>query len=177
MAFGMELFVRLDIGALGALAGRMRVRVDDPTTTPYDPDRYDEFAAQVGSLAATVGPTLQAVHLELVRAHIDPNASFDGRYVHARTPLGARTLIPFALETNFDPYEIGGSWPDDLVVGIALTARYKPTFVDWREPHGAPNVIAAAGRGAELVEAAVTAIAAAVPEFAGAQLAAVLRWY
>jgi len=51
------------------------------------------------------------------------------------TPLGVRELYPFSLEFQFDPSE-AEDFPYNAILGVSISGRYRPTFLDWREPHG-----------------------------------------
>lgn len=56
-------------------------------------------------------------------------------YYVAETPLGKREFSPIRLEFQFDPYELGERLQDS-VIGFALSGRYVPTFLDWKDPSG-----------------------------------------
>lgn len=51
------------------------------------------------------------------------------------TPWGLRQVSPFRLNYIFDKHEMGES-PDDMSIGIALSSRYYPTFLDLKDAHG-----------------------------------------
>lgn len=51
------------------------------------------------------------------------------------TPLGQRELIPFCFELFYDRSEFEDT-PEQAILGIALSGRYFPTFLDWDDRHG-----------------------------------------
>ena len=47
------------------------------------------------------------------------------------------SISPFNLEMCGDSSdEIGNQWSIDFALGIALSSRYSPTYLDWAEEHG-----------------------------------------
>lgn len=60
--------------------------------------------------------------------------------IEAETPKGKREMHALSLEVSYDPYEMGDEL-EDAVLSVALTGRYRPTLLDWEEPHGAPYVL------------------------------------
>ena len=52
-----------------------------------------------------------------------------------RTPVGEREFSPFAIDVLCDPGELGMELKD-AVLGVALSGRYFPTYLDWRDAHG-----------------------------------------
>lgn len=51
------------------------------------------------------------------------------------TPLGDRITAPFRLEKHLDESEMCET-EKEAVIGISVSGRYFPTFLDWRDPHG-----------------------------------------
>lgn len=51
------------------------------------------------------------------------------------TPLGLREMSPWRLASFYDPIELGDN-PTTALFGVAISGRYFPTFLDWRDPHG-----------------------------------------
>jgi hypothetical protein len=51
------------------------------------------------------------------------------------TPLGVRSFAPFKLELFFDLVNMGEN-EKSASFGVALSGRYFPTFLDWRESSG-----------------------------------------
>lgn len=52
------------------------------------------------------------------------------------TPLGEREFSPWTLEFQYDPNEMGEVYREHGVICVAISGRYFPTFLDWRDPHG-----------------------------------------
>lgn len=93
--------------------------------------------------------------------------SYD-KHHHFDTPGGLRRVAPFRIEYQYDPDEAG----DDesmASLGVALSGRYVPTFLDIESPHGALY-------GVDLMDAlekskvAIEEIVREVPELADMRL-------
>jgi hypothetical protein len=52
-----------------------------------------------------------------------------------QTPVGPREIIPWTFEFQLDQDEMGEK-PSDAIIGVPVSGRYWPTFVDWRNQHG-----------------------------------------
>lgn len=59
----------------------------------------------------------------------------NGGWMIYTTPLGQREFTPWNLELYYDPHELGEK-PEDAVIGVAISGRYFPTFLDWKNPNG-----------------------------------------
>jgi hypothetical protein len=51
------------------------------------------------------------------------------------TPAGEREFSPWQLEFGYDPYNMEET-PDQAIIGVAVSGRYFPTFLDWKDAHG-----------------------------------------
>ena len=58
-----------------------------------------------------------------------------GEYPIFETPLGLREFSPFSLEVHYDPGEMGEG-PEQAILGVAVSGRYFPTFIDWEDSSG-----------------------------------------
>lgn len=84
------------------------------------------------------------------------------------TPAGKWEFSPFSLGAEY-----GGEmefFPPDMPIGVPLSSRYYPTFLDYRDPSGAlPNPLVVWDREtAKMIEVAARHIVAAVPWLANA---------
>ena len=123
-------------------------------------------------LARVLKADLRVAHLELIRAELDPEAKVVQHHVVANTSAGPRELSPFRLEYWGD--NGGGnrwSWPDDFCVGVPLSSRYYPTWLDWEEEHGTDGKLRLNTETVARIEAARSALAEPLPEIAGAEIA------
>lgn len=62
-------------------------------------------------------------------------------YLHVNTPLGPRKLGKPNFTIYYDPHETMQTL-DDIVLGVRLSSRYVPTYLDWRCEHGSPGTFA-----------------------------------
>lgn len=85
-------------------------------------------------------PSLVNAHLECLRTFFEnvrvPNKRDQlSRGARATTPLGEREFSSFEFLMYYDPHEMGDT-PETAVLGVGLSGRYVPTFLDWRGAHG-----------------------------------------
>lgn len=90
-----------------------------------------------------------------------------------QTPLGNREFGSLEFELFFDPHEMGDQ-PEDAVLGVAITGRYKPTLLDWRGERGMIN-----NSYLDLEELAVVReeMAKLIPWMADAKVIPILKHY
>lgn len=173
MGYGTELIFALDRPTIHKY-------LQDGTAIPRDPAALEAFYEYdaVESIDPAIQTLLAAVHEQLVKQHIDPNAQFVTRsfgppslqVTHAKLTK-PHVLTPFAIESF-------GDEEGPRTLGITLFSRYFPTWVDWREPHGGSgNPIILDAETLRMVELARNAIAPILPEIVDAPLAAVLVHY
>ena len=65
----------------------------------------------------------------------------DDRYVEGDTSKGKRTFALLSMEVAGDEIELGDRYPDDFIVGISISGRYVPTYLDWRDPNGTLDTV------------------------------------
>jgi hypothetical protein len=89
-------------------------------------------------------PILKEINEALVKAHYEACLEMGwilkkvGKYPEYpvyETPKGLREFSPFNLEVHFDHSEMGEK-PEHAVIGVSVSGRYFPTFVDWENKHG-----------------------------------------
>lgn len=164
MAYGAELFLGfMNSDATQRLMRRMGVELTEPDSYPT------LVAVGGGDKPPLQNKLLQAAHAaacgdmgwELLKP-------MDHLYITYETPLGAQELAPFTLEYDYDREEMDDD-EEDAVFGVAVTGRYRPTFVDWRAPHGGSgNAVVFDKRTLAEMEIAKKRIVEALPEFADA---------
>lgn len=101
----------------------------------------------------------------------DPEEDDDSSRLLVKTPDGNRTMGSFTLELNYDPNEIGHE-PEDATIGISLSSRYFPTFLDYKDPHGTLTVL-----DLDLLQIARNNIEAEFPIFKQANVLIVEKFY
>lgn len=164
MAYGAELFLGfVNSDATQRLMRRMGVELTGPDSYPT------LVAVGGGDKPPLQNKALQEAHAaacaEMGWELIKP---MDHLYITYELPFGKQELAPFALEYCYDREEMGDD-EEDAVFGVAVTGRYRPTFVDWREPHGGSgNAVVLDTRTLTEMEIAKKHIVAALPEFADA---------
>jgi hypothetical protein len=85
----------------------------------------------------------------------------DQNGVHARTPKGPREFQLFHWQYMIE-YE-GGYDPEAARFGIALSSRYRPTFLDWESAHGTLDPVVLDTKLMELVTIARAELGAVSP--------------
>lgn len=180
MAYGTELFFAFDepYKALETIAARL-AQGWDPRLTCDDGDWYDLFSDFANNPGLT--EPLREAQISLLTEHFGKPVphGHDGRYLLVTTPAGPREFAPFVFEYAYDPDEVGDR-PEDLTVGVALTGRYFPVFVDWQYSHGGSGSPIRLDRAThKFIDAATRAISDAIPEFSDlpTHLAVVFRHY
>jgi len=104
-------------------------------------DYWDNFQENVHKLID--GKKLLQVHINaLKRANIITSYrmrttdTYFTDYIEGITSLGNRTFCPISLASYGDEDEIGDEYPDNFIVGISISGRYVPTYLDWKNEHG-----------------------------------------
>lgn len=87
---------------------------------------------------------------------------------HFETPFGLRRVSQFHLEYQYDPDEAGDD-EDMASLGVALSGRYVPTFLDIESPHGALYSVDLMD-ALEMSKSAIEEIVREVPELADMRL-------
>lgn len=112
-----------------------------------DEDRWEAFEESVTNLISR-DKLLSAQTNALVKSNIAKNLRKstkypwnEGAYIEGDTSKGTRTFAPLGIEIIGDENEIGDEYPRDFLVGIAISGRYIPTYLDWRDPNGTINNI------------------------------------
>ena len=60
----------------------------------------------------------------------------DGDYFYIQTEYGTRISSPWSLGIEYDPHEVYDS-PEEMTMGVDLSSRYRPVFLDMANEHGA----------------------------------------
>jgi hypothetical protein len=98
------------------------------------------------------------------------------RYSIVETALGQRSFSPFKIELHYDPSEMGEE-PEHTTFGVALSGRYFPTFLDWKDPSGALWPVRFDAELNGLIAVARTAIEKRIPIFSTAHIAVIEKHY
>ena len=93
----------------------------------------------------------------------------DGNGVRLETEFGPRTAYPWALYVQFDPEEVGDH-PCDATLGVNLSARYFPVFLDMAHEHGTLGSVIDLDALRADIEIAREAILAQIPELSEARV-------
>ncbi len=169
MAEGNEMILVLPFPLFRSLAERVGVRWRDETT----PTEFSDLV--VDQVAERIGRGLIEAHLAIIRqrfGRVEQAVSEWGRvYIQAHTPQGPREFSPFGLALYGDEDEMGDVWPNDFVVGVKVSGRYFPTWLDWQDPHGGGQMAYTCfvddPAMREMMAEAKAAISHVVPEFEG----------
>lgn len=105
--------------------------------------------------------------------HEDDELYESDSQVAVDTDVGRREMYPFVLEVFYDPHEIG-DLPKHAKVGVAISGRYQPTFLDYQDENGTLMDVPI---DLNLVMIARDAIAAHLPIFKDAKLMIVEKHY
>ena len=100
----------------------------------------------------------------------------EGDYIEGDTSKGTRTFASLGIEIIGDESEIGDEYPCDFLVGIAISGRYVPTYLDWRDPCGTMNNISFEAMQPEILVIRKE-IERLEPRFKTAKTHVKLRWY
>jgi hypothetical protein len=97
-------------------------------------------------------------------------------YFIYKTPLGDREFSPFKLQFFFDPHEMGEEI-EDSIIGVSISGRYFPKFVDWRDPNGTITNVPIGPNPPKEITVACNRIIEAVPCFKNADVIVTMRHY
>jgi hypothetical protein len=100
----------------------------------------------------------------------------DRARVKALTPLGWREFCPFSFELFYDPHECDDE-PEMTTFGVALSGRYCPTFLDWKDEHGTLYPVRFDQETDGFIAAARSCLVKRWPIFTRAHIAVVLKFY
>lgn len=90
-------------------------------------------------------------------------------YMEAKTVYGYRTCRKFSIDIDYDPDEMGHTLGEDVTIGVQLSGRYFPVFVDMSDSHGTVSLHHMAHPEYQnLINVAVRNIVAKVPELSDA---------
>jgi hypothetical protein len=164
MAYGAELVLGFKFQDFAKIAHLTSVDLQNYNFE----DEYDT-KEQVSNDFMQYFDALKIAHLEALKTAGFPVVSEPGSLLKAITEMGEREFVSFRLKWYFDPYEMDDS-VEDGIVGIALTGRYRPTFLDWKNKHGTISGLSINQELLEMVEIARTEIVKVIPVFADAEL-------
>lgn len=133
MAYGNEVV----LGFVGALKIRellAQLGFEDPEPLAEDMDKWlseccddiNMFLAQQ-DMQDSHRRTLELAGFAFVKALDHDSAQY-------ATPAGPRRFTQFQVELFWD--QDMEPLPEQAVLGVSLSSRYVPTFLDWRDEHG-----------------------------------------
>jgi len=105
-----------------------------PKTTDYD-----------GYWKIIESPQFRALDKALIQAHLNvllKSGIIKGKYKYkedyllAQTKKGIREFSTFHLGNYGDEGETNDTFPETYVIGVHLSSRYFPTYIDWEDPNG-----------------------------------------
>lgn len=180
MAYGNELWLGFLYPEYQAVAPQEAARVEWPLSTDGSEDGILEDWPDVFELYAD---TLKAPLLDAWKNSAadmgwpKPKPAGRGTLAAGYWKIGAVEFIPFALDMLFGT-EMEFAFPD-VPVGVALSSRYFPTFIDHRSRHGTlPNPLVLGDPHTDtMIAVAKKRIVEAVPWFAAAKIMLVERHY
>lgn len=97
-------------------------------------------------------------------------------FLICETSEGKREFSPFNLELFYDPDEMGETL-DVSTFGIALSGRYFPTFLDWRDAHGTLWPVRFNQELNDMIKIARNEIESKFPIFEEANICVIERFY
>ena len=136
MAYGTELVLGFEPAMFGRVCTALNVPVkfsDEPTDAELSEFQYLKLE--------TIDEKFRAIHHQCcLDMGWTPLKKKKPRFKNDDYPIyetskGPREFAPFRLELFYDPGEMGED-PEHAILGVALSGRYFPTFLDWKDPHG-----------------------------------------
>lgn len=112
---------------------------------------------------------LKMAHIEMLKEAGFTILGERNGHIVAQTPMGVREFSPIHLYFYFDPYELGEEI-EDSIIGIAISGRYVPTFLDWRSEHGTMWNITFDNELLDMAEIARAQIVKVLPQFQRAHI-------
>jgi len=173
MAYGNEVILGFSLNQYCKLIGKKI-----PSINEFENDQYINDTSVLEKLLpqVSISNLLQAQENALIKAGICKGGKWGDRYFNAKTPKGIREFAPLSLEIIGDTDEIGDEYPDDFVVGISISGRYFPTYLDWKDEHGTIETIGINDIG-KLVSIIKDEIVKVIPMFKDSQLFIKMRHY
>ena len=105
------------------------------TATDLRQDPNPGLELDTSPLSSAIQDAYQAIAARLGWTHVDLQRH--GPHLFD-TPFGRRETGGFALSLHYDPEEVGDG-PEDISLGVNLSARYLPAIIDIHSPHGTLN--------------------------------------
>jgi hypothetical protein len=164
MAFGFELVLGFPFEQFSKVSHLTKVDIQNRQW-----NNEDDFRDEVLDEFLHFSDALKVAHLLTLKKVGFYDVVEDARGFTAITPLGKRDFSPFHLQWKFDPYELEDQIKDSII-GISLSGRYVPTFLDWKSTHGTISNVAINKELLDMVKIARTEIVKVIPEFADAEL-------
>jgi hypothetical protein len=186
MAFGYEVY----LGFVGGDAVRKFAAALGFEFGSADPARGDAWEPEsdkkgkpvpspVATRLAEVDALLSEAQKELFAAvgWTRKGVSKGSGYEVWETPLGLREFSAFSLCLHLDEHECEEDPEEDGVLGVGLSSRYFPVFLDWADPSGALYTLKLDDEFKRLTDLAREKIAERLPAFAEAGLVVKPVWY
>lgn len=173
MADGMEVVLGFSPGRFAEVSGALGVflpRSDEEFFEMHGRGTWEDVVR--GTDVALRGLLEDAHRATLLAAGFRPSA----RGESWQTPAGERRLSPFSPQLFWDPSDTQEE-PSAATFGVALSGRYSPVLLDWRDPSGALWPVRMDASFRLLCDLARREVSARVPVFASADLHVVLRHY
>ncbi len=140
MAYGNEVWLAL-VGEDKILPALKTLGIDCPPFPSRDGDDFDEWVEDLENnlMGLPLQEKLKQLHKESLAklgfTDLKPGRGLSNGYLEGITPLGKREFEPFELRFHWDPHEMNEE-PEHALLGVALSGRYVPTYLDWRDPNG-----------------------------------------
>jgi len=143
LAYGNEVIIGWRIKEFCKLFG-----LKMPTKKEWEEEDF-EFKEKVANMlsasklanAHTTALVLVGIAKNLRKPSSYPWNDNSDRYVEGDTSKGVRIFSFISMEVVGDEPEIGDEYPDDFVVGIPISGRYVPTYLDWKDENGTLETI------------------------------------
>ena len=143
MAFGNEVILGWSVEEFCKVFGLKMPKNSDFE----DGSDYQKFEEAVSNLIDE-SKLEQAHKAALIKSKIVTNLKKptqypydDGRHTEGTTKKGQRIFAHLSLEITGDEGELGDIYPDTFVVGISISSRYVPTYLDWQDENGTIDTI------------------------------------
>lgn len=99
------------------------------------------------------------------------------RYNGVISPWGNREAAYWVMHADYDPHEMGHT-PEDWAIGVNLSSRYFPTFMDMKDAHGTLSyTILLNDEFFNYIKVAKENLVAVIPEMHDAQPYLRDKWY
>ena len=157
MAFGVELVLGFTFENFKDIHSLIKLELNEENQQEII-DAFEQYGSQ-----------LKKAHYDTLIRYGFTDVEENNLGFKANTPLGKREFSSFDLQWFFDPYELGDTI-ETSIIGISLSGRYVPTYLDWKDPHGGISNIAINKTLIDMVEIAKSKIVKVIPEFEKAEL-------